>query len=70
MSSLGPVDLYFESFEEPVAGCMQALRSLLRSFKPALQEAWKYRMLFIVTRTGCSVIYGPVKKADSPTSVL
>ena len=41
---LRPVDLYFESLEEPSRSCMHALRQYLLHFNPSLEEAWKYRM--------------------------
>jgi hypothetical protein len=44
MSSLRPIDHYFEKLQEPTAGCMQAMRALLMAFSPYITEEWKYSM--------------------------
>jgi hypothetical protein len=44
MSSLRPIDHYFEMLQEPAAGCMQAMRALLIAFSPYITEEWKYGM--------------------------
>ncbi len=41
---LRPIDQYFDHLEEPARSCMHALRQYLQHFKPAIEEAWKYRM--------------------------
>lgn len=44
MSSLRPIDHYFEILKEPAAGCMQAMRTFLIAFSPYITEEWKYGM--------------------------
>ena len=44
MSSLRPIDHYFEILKEPAAGCMQAMRTFLIAFNPYITEEWKYGM--------------------------
>lgn len=44
MTSLRPIDQYFNSLPESAAGCMQALRAFLLAHPAGLAESWKYRM--------------------------
>ena len=43
---LKPADNYFLQQEEPLKGCLLALRKMITSFDPAIIESWKYGMPF------------------------
>jgi hypothetical protein len=43
---LKPADNYFLQQEEPLKGCLLALRKMITSFDNAILESWKYGMPF------------------------
>jgi hypothetical protein len=43
---LREIDIYFDSKDEPVKGCLAALRQMLLRYNPSVSEAWRYRMPF------------------------
>jgi hypothetical protein len=43
---LRPADHYFLQKEEPVKGCLLALREFILNYDPNITEAWKYGMPF------------------------
>ncbi len=38
------IDKFFEEKEEPVKGCLWALRSLILNYEPLLALTWRYRL--------------------------
>ena len=43
---LKPADNYFLQQEEPLKGCLLALREMITSFDTSILESWKYGMPF------------------------
>jgi len=41
---LSDIDNYYLQKEEPVKGCMLALRNFILKFDPNITETWKYKM--------------------------
>jgi hypothetical protein len=46
MSTLSPIDHYFNHKEEPVKSCLQFMREYILKQDKNIAEAWKYRMPF------------------------
>ena len=46
MNQLNDIDQWYLNKEEPLKGCLLALRSIIQKYQPSLEEAWKYRMPF------------------------
>lgn len=42
--SLCDIDLYYENKDEPIKGCLLALRQWILNYDEHMTEAWKYRM--------------------------
>jgi hypothetical protein len=40
------IDNYFDQKEEPVRGCLSAMRNLILTLSPGISEVWRYRMPF------------------------
>ena len=43
---LKEIDLYFDSNDEPVRSCLNALRHFILQYNPEVSEIWRYRMPF------------------------
>jgi Domain of unknown function (DU1801) len=46
VSVMKEIDQYFESHEEPVKGCLSALRKMILHHNKNITEVWRYRMPF------------------------
>ncbi len=43
---LSELESFYEKQEEPVRGCLLALRSIILDFDPKITESWKWRLPF------------------------
>ena len=61
------LDNFYLQQEEPIKGCLLALRQIILSQDKEVTNTWKYGMPFFATKEKCFAICGFTKNTNSLT---